>query len=158
MLEYDWSGWTDWSPLSTLDFSTVPETPGAYVIATDRPVNRAVGIDPDGVLDVGEAGKSKPLRVRLQTFYECASNRNQVGHFAGWRFAFYYFDRHFPVSTLRVRWLTTKSKEEAAMAEGRLLLAYKRQHCELPPLNNRDNWKVFEKLGWAILDGVKADA
>ncbi len=154
MLEYDWSGWTDWTPFSTLDFSTVPATPGAYVIAINRPVNRAVGTDPNGFLDVGE---SVTLRGRFKDFCGCINNRHRGKHAAGWRYVFYYFENHFPFSALRVRWLVTKSKEEAAMAEGCLLLAYKRKHCELPPLNNRDNWKIFKKLGWAILDDVKTD-
>ena len=157
MLEFDWSGWTKWTALSTLDFSSVPKTSGAYVIAAGRPVNRAVGTDPDGFLDVGEVGESISLRGRLKGFSECIKNRHMEGHAAGWRFAFYYFDRHFPLSTLRARWLATKSKDEALMAEGFLLLAYLRQHCELPPLNNRENWKVFKELGWHILDESTAD-
>jgi hypothetical protein len=149
MLKYDWSGWIDWTPLGTLDFSKVPTTPGAYVIATDKPINRAVGTDPDGILDVGE---SVSLRGRFKDFCACINNRHTEGHAAGWRFAFYHLDCHFPVSNLRLRWLATRSKHDASRAEGYLLLAYIRQHCELPPLNNRENWIPFNELGWRILD------
>jgi hypothetical protein len=49
--EFDWTGWTDWVPLIDLDLSSVSEGPGAYVIATDRSIHRAVGTDHDGFLD-----------------------------------------------------------------------------------------------------------
>jgi hypothetical protein len=65
MTDYDWTGWTDWTPLSTLDFKTVPADPGAYVVATDKPICRAIGTDLLGFLDVGE---TDGLRKRLKDF------------------------------------------------------------------------------------------
>jgi hypothetical protein len=155
MLEHDWSGWTEWRALSTLDISAVPDAPGAYVIATDRPVNRAVGTDPNGFLDIGEPGS---LRYRLRGFYRCITKRGEEGHMAGWRFAFFRFERRFPLGSLRVRWRATDDKEEAYRAEGHLLLAYLREHCELPPLNYKFNWKAFAELGWHIFDDLAVDA
>jgi hypothetical protein len=155
MTEFDWSGWTDWSPLAGLALDAVPEGPGAYVIATDQPINRAVGTDPAGFLDVGESGA---LRNRLWGFRQCVTVRGEEWHSAGWRFAFFRFDRHFPVASLRVRWIPTASKEEAYKVEGRVLLAYLMRHGELPPLNYKFNWKPFEELGWKVFDDVAADA
>jgi len=149
MLDFDWTDWTDWTPLIGLVFSNVPWTPGAYVIATDRPVNRAIDTDEEGFLDVGE---SDSLRSRLQSFVRCASNRGKEGHMAGWRYAFFHFNQSFPLSTLRVRWVSRETKAEAYRAEGRLLLAYLRRHAELPPLNYKFNWDSFKELGWNILD------
>ena len=51
LTEFDWSGWTDWTPLAPLDFSVVPTNAGAYAVATDRAIHRAIGIDPQGILD-----------------------------------------------------------------------------------------------------------
>jgi hypothetical protein len=149
MLEYDWSNWTDWNPLNTLDFSRVPNAPGAYVVATNIPINRIVGPDSDGFLDVGE---SSSLRKRFKDFCKCIKNRHIEGHAAGWRYSFYHLKHQFPISTLRIRWLIMPSRAEAKKIEGYLLLAYLRQHYELPPLNNRENWSPFKELGWNILD------
>ena len=147
MLEFDWTGWITWVPLIGLDFTTVPWSPGAYVIATSSPVNRAIDTDEEGFLDVGE---SDSLRSRLQSFVRCASNRGKEGHMAGWRYAFFHFDQRFPLTSLRVRWAAKETKAEAYRAEGHPLLAYLRRHAELPPLNYKFNWDAFEELGWII--------
>jgi hypothetical protein len=154
MFEFDWTGWTEWVPLIGLDLSMVPCGPGAYVIATDRPINRAVGVDQEGFLDVGESGK---LRDRLWGFRECVTDRGAERHSAGWRFAFFRFERHFPVASLRLRWVSEESKALAYRAEGRLLLAYLLRHGELPPLNYKFNWQAFEELGWAVFDDVVSE-
>ena len=77
---------------------------------------------------------------------------------AGWRFAFFYFERRFPIESLRVRWFSAGTKKEAHRAESQLLLTYLRYHCELPPLNYKFNWRLFEELGWKILDDVPSDS
>ena len=99
MPDFDWSNWTSWSILSELDLKVVPSDPGVYVIAAGRTFSRVVGDDPEGILDIGE---SVGLRQRLRDFIRCATNRGQVGHMAGWRYAFFRFDRLFPFATLRV--------------------------------------------------------
>jgi hypothetical protein len=151
MFEFDWTGWTEWTPLIGLDLGTVPQGPGAYVIASNRPINRAVGVDPDGFLDVGESGR---LSDRLWGFRQCVTVRGTEWHRAGWRFAFFRFERHFPVDTLRLRWVAADSKADAYRAEGRVLLAYLMRHGELPPLNYKFNWQAFEELGWNVFDDV----
>ena len=77
---------------------------------------------------------------------------------AGWRFAFFRFERQFPLLSLRVRWLSAETKAMAYRAEGSVLLTYLRRHCELPPLNYKFNWDVFEELGWRIFDDQPANA
>src|SRR5262249_46633196 len=149
MFEFDWTGWTEWTTLIDLDLATVPQGPGTSVIATDRPINRAVGTDPEGFLDVGESGR---LSDRLWGFRQCVTVPGAEWHSARWRFAFFRFGRHFPVSTLRVRWVATEAKAQAYRVEGRLLLAYLLCHGELPPLNYKFNWDAFEELGWNVFD------
>jgi hypothetical protein len=80
--------------------------------------------------------------------------RGTEWHRAGWRFAFFRFDRHFPVSSLRVRWVATGTKAKAYKVEGHLLLTYLLRHGELPPLNYKFNWKAFEEIGWNVFDDV----
>jgi len=137
-----------------LDFREVSTDPGAYVIATDKPVSRAIGVDDLGLLDVGE---SDGLRARLRDFKRCLTKRGDEGHMAGWRFAFFRFERHFPVESLRVRWTATTSKEKAYAMEGRILLEYIKLHGELPPLNYKFNWSEFEamKVFFESLEGKK---
>ena len=151
--EFDWSGWTDWQPVPGLDLSDVPCSPGAYAISTGTTIQRAVGADHLGLLDIGEAGRgSSTLRGRLEKFRICATNRGAEGHMAGWRYSFFHFDRHFPWTKLRVRWCATSTKEDAYALEGRLLLTYVLRHSELPPLNYKFNWSAFEDLGWDAFD------
>lgn len=102
-----------------------------------------------GLLDVGE---SSYLRQRLRDFVRCATRRGDEGHMAGWRYAFFHFADHYPFPTLRIRWVATATKEDAYRHGGQILLIYLRRHAELPPLNYKFNWTLFEELGWHILD------
>lgn len=103
-----------------------------------RPIHRVVGIDEDGILDIGESGR---LRGRLRSFLKCAATRGTAGHMAGWRYAYLRFARHFPLTELEVRWRHFPTKAEAYNEEGRLLAAYVAAHFELPPLNYKFNWQ-----------------
>lgn len=133
-----WPGWTDWMLLSSVNWKDVPQGPGTYMIATDRPLNRAVGVDQEGILDVG---KSKGLRGRLQAFQRCSTTPDKGGHNAGWRFAFYKMHRHFPLATLYICWRPAATEDAAAREEGRLLDEYVCQHMESPPLNYSASWR-----------------
>jgi hypothetical protein len=149
MHKINWTLWTEWVAFDTLDWAAVPQAPGAYIIAASQPIHRAVGTDSNGYLDVGE---SENLCKRLRSFHHCITIRGRTGHMAGWRFAFFHFERQFPHAALRVKWREARTKEEAYAAEGEVLLEYVRRHCELPPLNYKFNWQVFETHGWDILD------
>ncbi|MBX9634986.1 MAG: hypothetical protein K2X44_08400 [Magnetospirillum sp.] len=121
-----------------MDWKDVPVGPLTYMIATDRALNRAVGTDEEGILDIG---KSKAGRERVKKFQRCASGIYSGGHMAGWRFAFYDMSRHFPLDTLYVCWRPANSEDIAAREEGRLLHAYVKQHMESPPLNYSASWR-----------------
>lgn len=45
LTEFDWSGWSEWESLAGLDMKAVTTGPGAYVIAANKPLHRAVGSD-----------------------------------------------------------------------------------------------------------------
>ena len=82
------------------------------------------------------------------------ASRN-VGEWVIWQggvLRFFRFERQFPHAELRVKWRATETKQEAYAAEGQVLLGYVRRHCELPPLNYKFNWQMFETHGWDILD------
>jgi hypothetical protein len=149
MTSASWNGWSDWTPITIIADTEVPIGPGAYIIAARKAVPRAIGIDAEGILTIGE---SERLRGRLLDFIRCASTKGETGHMAGWRYAFFGFDRYYPLRDLYVRWIATSSKETAYEEEGRLLLQYLRRHSELPPLNYKFNWSQFEKHGWDLLE------
>ncbi|MCK4340635.1 MAG: hypothetical protein KAY37_02785 [Phycisphaerae bacterium] len=146
-MEIDWAEWEQWTNFKSLSFSTVPTGAGAYVIATDRPLQRAVGTDADGIIDVGQ---SAHLRQRLRAFRSCATNRYREGHMAGWRFGVFRLAHHFPLDTLLVRWKATRDADEARGVEADLMFQYFRCHTELPPLNYSFTWannidlKIFD--------------
>lgn len=133
-------GWSRWEPLhEAVDSARVGTGAGAYVIrARGFTLHRAVGTDPEGVLDIGESGR---LRNRLRKFLVCATNRGATGHMAGWRYAYLKLARHFPLDRLEVRWIGVNDKDDAYKEECRLLREYVRKHFELPPLNYKFNWQ-----------------
>ena len=149
MNELDWTGWTEWTRLEGLDFREICIESGAYVLSVGKPINRAVGVDSIGLLDVGE---SSGLRNRIRTFVRCATQYGQEGHMAGWRYAFLRSVRHFPFEELQIRWIGTASKQEAREIECRIMLTYIARHGELPPLNYSFNWSLFDKDGWDGFD------
>jgi hypothetical protein len=65
---------------------------------------------------------------------------------AGWRYRFLGLHQQFPAPSLRVRWIRTTSKPAAYRAEARVLVDYVRIHHELPPLNYKFNWALFEEM------------
>lgn len=133
----EWPGWGAWILFNDVVWTDVPTGPGTYMIAACRKLNRAVGVDSQGILDIGT---SKHLRDRIKNFWRCARN-NRTGHMAGWRYAEYGMYVHFPLNSLHVCWRPAATPEEAAHEEGRLLDEYVRQHMESPPLNYAASWR-----------------
>jgi hypothetical protein len=158
MADIDWRGWTGWTSLSLaqgLGFPNAPNKPGAYAVAADTPISRAVGSDEYGILTIGE---SDDLHRRMTLFASCALSYGTEGHEAGWRFSFLRFERYFSFAKLRIRWKATETKKQANELEGKMLLAYLSKHLELPPLNYKFNWSMFEDGDWDLFDvmiGIK---
>jgi hypothetical protein len=149
MNEYDWTGWTDWAMLDGMNFKEVCTGPGAYVLSVGKPINRSVGVDAEGLFDIGE---SSVLRQRIRNFVRCATEYGREGHMAGWRYAFLRTARHFPFEELRVRWICAESKQEARELECKVMMIYLAKHTELPPFNYSFNWSLFKKDGWDSFD------
>ena len=133
-------GWTRWRALQeAVQGTTIEDGPGAYVVRIkDRPVDRALGTDEAGILDIGE---SVGLRARVRSFHRCASRPGTTGHMAGWRYAHLGLARHFPLPRLEVRWCSTGTKEAAQQMEAEIMTRYVRAFGELPPLNYKFSWK-----------------
>lgn len=134
-----WVGWTKyWVPLLN-SYTDAPEGPGAYMIAGPRRLPRAVGVDLEGILDIGE---SATLRKRLGDFVACAQGRSASGHMAGWRFYVHELAQHFPLEKLWVSWCATACKSSAQAKESEMLKLYYEQHFELPPLNFKSGKRI----------------
>lgn len=133
-----WPDWTEWAPFTAIGWKSIPTGPGTYMIGAHRALHRAVGVDEQGILDIGQ---SKSLRRRLRTFRRCASTDDAAGHMAGWRFQEYRMARHFPLDKLHVCWRSFETVAEAIVEEARLLEEYVRQHMESPPLNYAASWR-----------------
>lgn len=139
---YDSDDWSSWASLPTA-IADIPDVAGAYVVrCRGITINRAVGSDEDGVLDIGE---SAYLQSRLDSFWRCAREPGREGHMAGWRYAHFRFNEKFPLDSLQVKWCRTADKNEAAKLEAALFQVYLDRHKELPPLNYKFNWALWEE-------------
>jgi len=128
---------TPWVRLSSVEMKAIPSAPGVYLVSVGRPIHRVVGIDKEGLLDIGE---SNDLRYRIRSFVRCATNRGCEGHMAGWRFAYLKMAQHFSLDSLLVRWATAPTKKAAKGMEAVLLAEYLGRHFEQPPLNYSASW------------------
>lgn len=141
--------WTEWTPFSAVSWKAIPTGPGTYMIGAHRALHRAVGIDEQGILDIGQ---SKFLRRRLRTFWQCANAESAIGHMAGWRFQKYKMARHFPLGKLHVCWRHFGTAAEAIVEEARLIEAYVHQHMESPPLNYAASWRHLNETEDELID------
>lgn len=142
----------EWSPWALLDESTLREVPltepGAYRFrAVDeqghpRVIRRCFGDDHEGILGIGE---SKRVGQRLQDLLRCMRDSRQGGHMAGWRFAYLGMGTAFPLDRIQYSFVCVRDKEAAYELEGTLLNSYVRKHYEMPPLNYKFNWSLWDK-------------
>jgi hypothetical protein len=150
MIEYDWGGWTEGSPLITLrerNFPGLTETPGAYVIAARKlKIPRIFGVDTNGIVCVGE---SEGLRSRIRNFAACVAE-GKDSHMAGWKYNLFNLKRCGPADSLIVRWFSGEDKEAARAMQWKILRAYILNHCEMPPLNGNLDRKELEKSAWRL--------
>ena len=132
--------WSDWTKLDNL--RDIPKEPGAYIIATEKKINRIIGKDNDGILSIGETDN---LFKRIQMFLSCAEGKRHRGHNAGWRYYKLDLKKEFPIISLYICWKSVSSKKEAHHLEGEELKKYANKHYELPPLNYKYNWSDEKK-------------
>ncbi|MFH0978973.1 MAG: hypothetical protein V1837_06775 [Candidatus Woesearchaeota archaeon] len=131
---------SEWLILDELEVKKVPSKPGAYKISvfkadgTPIRINRFLGVDPEGVIDIGE---STDLHARLQNFKRNIE-KGSGGHMAGWRFHFLKLYEKFKI--LKFSFEVCATKEQAYKKEYAMMKRYIDEHKELPPLNYKYNW------------------
>jgi hypothetical protein len=130
-----------------------------------RSIPRAGGVDPDGVLDIGESDDG---RRRLDDFC-CALEGKPRSHRAGWEFSIngYDFGSVFAPNSLRIEFIHLGSKELAEALELALLEEYRWRFKDRPPLNGsagkyrkvhqwleRQGRDARDSNGWIDLSGL----
>ena len=118
-----------------------------------RSIPRAGGIDPDGVLDIGESDDG---RRRLDDFC-CAVEGKPRSHRAGLEFSpnGYDFGAVFAPNSLRIEFIHLGSKELAEALELALLEEYRWRFKDRPPLNGSAG-KYRKVQGWLEQQGRAA--
>ncbi|MFW6087447.1 MAG: hypothetical protein ACODAG_09595 [Myxococcota bacterium] len=120
--------------------------------STDGPraIPRAVTVDEEGVLDIGESANGKR---RLTDFLGAAQGKLR-SHRAGWEYAVYEFTSTFPLDTLHVEILHVDSKELAEAIEVALLEDYRWRFNDRPPLNSSAG-KPNKTVSWLQALGTR---
>jgi len=141
---------TSWSrPVRLFDanrtrqlLSALPTKAGVYrirILDVDEqpmPVRRLKCDDPEGILDIGEAGDTKNtnLQWRVEAFQKAVLD-GKTSHSAGLKFNHYRFEHLFRLHTLCVDWIIKADKKTARAWEEKLLEDHRRKFFDYPPLN-----------------------
>ena len=131
------NNWTEWASIEKLDFTRITTTPGVYEIGASingqpQQINRANGVDRNGILYIGKAGN---LRKRIKDFWRhilIEGNR----HTAAETYLFYGFNTKIPRESLQVRWLALPKGMQGEF-EKKLIDDYLEKYLDSPPLNIR---------------------
>ena len=129
--------WTEWALIENQDFTQIPTTSGVYEIGASingqpQPINRAKGVDKNGLLYIG---KAVSIRKRIRNFWRhVLTEGNQ--HTAAETYIFYQFNTKFLKESLQVRWLVLPKGMQSDF-EKKLIEEYLEQYLDSPPLNIR---------------------
>ena len=132
--------WSKYISVTEVDWESIPDAPGVYYIrcvdsfGNPLKVVRLKGTDEEGIIYIGETGRS--LRNRLRGFWETANHRASR-HVAGGNFSYYGYDRIFPLSGLQFTFISCKDKIHSRRLEADCLWDYRKTKgfIDLPPLN-----------------------
>ena len=94
---------------------------------------RLGGVDKEGVIYIGETGRS--LRNRLRNFWENANDHKLNRHRAGWNYSNLGYCKKFPLKYLEVSYMSCKGKKHTERVETENLREYRKKFIDLPPLN-----------------------
>jgi hypothetical protein len=133
--------WSNYRSFTDVDWESIPDGPGVYYITcidgSGNPlkVRRLGGTDAEGIIYIGETGRS--LRNRLRGFWKSAQNYRQSRHVAGFNFSYYGYGSIFPLSGLQFSYTSCEDKSHSRRLEADCLWDYRRTKgfIDLPPLN-----------------------
>jgi len=132
--------WSNYKSFTGVDWESIPDGPGVYYIrcidGSENPlkIQRLRGIDKEGIIYIGETGRS--LRNRLRGFWETANHRASR-HVAGGNFSYYGYGSIFPLRGLQFTYMSCKDKTNSRRFEADCLWDYRKTKgfIDLPPLN-----------------------
>jgi len=129
--------WTEWVLIEKLDFTRIPTTSGVYKIGASingqsQPINRANGVDKNGLLYIGKAGN---IRKRIKDFWRHALTEGKQ-HTAAETYIYYGFNTKFTRESLQVRWLVLPKGMQSEF-EKKLIDECVEKYLDSPPLNIR---------------------
>lgn len=156
--------WSEWLPLRTEDFKTIPNLSGTYEIrwsikGKPQSINRVNAVDKSGLLYIG---KAKNLRSRIRAFWrdirsEKLLDPREYAHTAAYTYMCYGYEKKFRPDHLEVRWiagLATNLMDEISVDQYEIYLMteYILKYLDRPPLNvsaRRFNENQLAMAKWA---------
>jgi hypothetical protein len=141
------ASWSGWSRFGMKELSNLPEREGIYqlrcVDGAGVPITiaRLNNNDPDGIIYIGS---SDNLRKRLKGFWRTIEIRDRSRHAAAWTYCSFGYDSIFPPNQIEFTYQVTRNK---VTTEFGLLLNYRKEFMDLPPLNSNrppypGDWKA----------------
>ena len=132
--------WSNYKSFTEVKWDSISNGPGVYYIrcidSSGNPfkIERLGGTDGEGIIYVGETGRS--LRNRLRGFWETANHRASR-HVAGGNFSYYGYGKIFSLSGLQFAFISCKDKAHSRRLEADCLWEYRKKKgfMDLPPLN-----------------------
>ena len=142
--------WSDWMFFVKEQLISIPGKSGVYEFrCTDgngHPmlIDRLNGKDKEGIIYIGS---SEDLKKRINGFWKTIEQQDRSRHAAGWTYCSFGYNDILPPNHLQFRF---KMVSNITGDEFDLLLEYRRQFMDLPPLNsNRPpyprDWKTRMK-------------
>ena len=122
-----------WMYLTKMSLDDIPKKAGIYEIRMPRSINRLIGKDKEGILEIGQ---SNNLQVRLKRFYTAATG-GKASHSEGLRFHHLRLASKLDVKTDHLKMCFREiDKIKLKSAEKGYLSRYQKKYGELPPLNS----------------------
>jgi hypothetical protein len=139
-------GWSKWQHFDEKGAHAIPREGGVYQFRCLRDKSLPLSIwrlrkkDSQGIIYIG---KSQDLRKRIFDFWSTLKNRKKTRHAAGWTYCSFNYFSIFPPRRLQFRYKLAKNP---LAEEFELLISYRKQFLDLPPLNSTrseypGNWK-----------------
>ena len=133
--------WSEYKHFETLDWKTIPSSPGVYYIRcvnnSGNPIRipRLGGVDNEGIVYIGETGRN--LRNRVRNFWKTAHNFRVSSHIGGWNYSYWGYNKIFPLKNLEFSYMSCKNKDHSERMEVDCLWDYRKtkSYIDLPPLN-----------------------
>jgi hypothetical protein len=105
----------------------LPESIGVYIIRTNHLFGRLVG--ESDIIYIGSAINNRGIRRRVKYYFHPGPSQQTSLR----------INKRIPlISNLEISYVASQTKVDARVLEKQLLLAYEKDHLELPPFNRQE--------------------